>query len=70
MIIQIDRRDNAHGTNLVDKDQTIIHVSWPGGSTLMGRWSMLCLPEGNIRANLATDQQIRRAIEGDESIFM
>jgi hypothetical protein len=69
MTITIERRNNAHGTNLTDKSQPIIHVRWPGGSTLMGRWTTLCLPEGPITADKATNEQIKRALETDESVF-
>lgn len=67
--LTIERRPNANGTNLVDKDQPVVCVRWPGGTMLMGRWSTLCLPEGTITADRATDDQIRRAICGDESVF-
>ncbi len=69
MNIRIERRDNAHGTNLADKDQTVIKVSWPGGSELIGRWTLLCLPGGHIRADKATDAQIKEALMSDESTY-
>ncbi len=69
MSLTITRRTNAHGTNLADKEQPVIEVTWPGGSMLMGRWSMLCLPEGAITADKATDEQIRRALATDENVF-
>ncbi len=68
-MIKIERRDNANGTNLADKNQPVIRVSWPGGSTLMGRWTTLCLAEGSVTADKATNEQIRRALYTDESVF-
>ena len=66
----IVRRGNAHGTNLVDKDQTVIRVYGPGGFfTMMGRWTTLCYPGGSVNALEATDAQIVAAILGDESIY-
>lgn len=69
MAYTIERRDNAHGTNLADKNQIVIVVRGPGFQTLMGRWTTLCLPEGSITADKATDEQIRRALNLDESVF-
>jgi hypothetical protein len=67
--MKIIRRPNANGTNLADKTQPVIEVCLQSGPVLMGRWTTLCLKEGAICALDATDEQIRRAIEGDESVF-
>ncbi len=68
-MLTIERFDNAEDTNLMDKSQPVIRVSWPGGSILMGRWTTLCLESGTVPADKATDEQIRHAIETDESVF-
>jgi hypothetical protein len=69
--MKIIRRPNANGTNLVDKTQPVIVVYLQSGPPiLMSRGTTLCLEEGAIYALDATDEQIRRAIEGDESVFI
>jgi hypothetical protein len=62
----ITRSPNAEGTNLVDKSQPVIRVRFDNGKTLLlGRW-----PSMNGKpATECTDEEIRRAIEGDESVF-
>jgi len=68
--VRIERRPDARGTNLVDKEQPVVVVTFPNGrQTLMGRWTGLCLPEGCFNAVDATDEQIMKAIWGDEPVM-
>jgi hypothetical protein len=72
---EITRRPNAHGSNLVDKEQPTIIVSGPGTFEFMGRWTLLCgVPDGSggktsVKATEATDEQIIFALTHDESIY-
>jgi hypothetical protein len=62
---RIDRRPNAHGTNLEDKSQPIIYVFFPGGGyVLLGQWSLM----NGKPATECTDDEILAALREDESI--
>lgn len=73
--LTIERRPNAHGSNLVDQSQPTIMVSGRGIYEFMGRWSTLCgVPDGSggtttVNAIEASDEQIAYALLHDESIF-
>ena len=67
--LTITRYPDAQGTNLVDKEQLVVRVVGRGFDELLGRWSTLCLPDGIVQADKATDEQIAEALLSDESIF-
>lgn len=56
--------------NTIPAEQSIVEVLRNGYVVAnMGRWSTLCLAEGAINALAATDEQILRAYQTDESVF-
>jgi len=69
--IKIERHKTAHGTNLVNKNQPIVIITFPNGQqTIMGSWTRLCMPDGRcLRADKATNRDILKAIGSDESVM-
>jgi hypothetical protein len=64
--VVITRHPNAEGTNLADKSQPVIRVRLDSGRTvLLGRWSSM----NGKPATECTDEEIERAIKGDEPVF-
>ena len=63
---RIERRDNARGTNLVDKKQRVIVISHPSGfRQLLTRASSM----NGKPATRCADEELVGAIIGDESVF-
>lgn len=56
--------------NTIPPEQPIVEIlNGQGGRVaMMGRWSTLCLDEGAVNALDATDEQILRAYQTDESV--
>ncbi len=63
--IIIERRPNAHGTTLDDKNTSVVIITFPSGKKgILGSWTTLDLPEGRVHADEATDDQLRAAFRG------
>lgn len=65
---KIERRPNARGSTIADQNAPTIMLTGQGMMEMLTGATTLCLPEGAICALDATNEQIVRAVAGDESI--